>query len=1446
MKKCFKRDFNELILSLSEKSSQDAQLNSIMVANRVFKYVECVIAERGKKARNLIVNLCSTILTQCRDEQLGQKTILRKQTSRQPRRLLLLLNWLFEQDQESVLESFEQLQHLEDKKVLLRLYIILRDFTLMLLRSDVTLIDSTRWKSLLNSAVLHSSKYSIAKDDCFLPTKLSIAAADSALLVAHSVVLTEALDVSNQATICQLLRVIVSWYSTKHHRLLWLNGITHLLSYEKSPASIFAIQYHSSALLLQSSYIPNISHYDRAVDHLKKCNSIENIPSRLRNIALVLGRLKSIPPTISTLTISLATINDTTGLTKILLWQIVHYILQQSDDSWPQLWSILDAFVSQSIAPASTNICPELIRTILEFNYPLEKVYILSLDDVSKPEPEIMTTLKIFNVVLEHCQSTTLWLEKLSRSVLQLFFHHPSKGVRNQCLPLLPLLDQRIIFNTCGYHLQQNQSYLALMTISFVINKPTTTTIYSLLLDLIKNLGHLRLESTSVLSPKDINPIATTAPSTTISTQQKALLDLFPLWLRQQSSINEITDNAIRAFFADMHDSWSLHALRHVCDVFQSAFPQVLSAMLSNILENTSHIECAEDGPQFITVLRPYLGLRMSSMQWWVTCKDSLKDQLLNHFIDVLCNVCDIKKFDKVSSTLQRVVVDLIAKFPPDQATNSFLSIMARYLNELGVKEVSVVSGRIATDKAICIANYGLGYVLAMHFTSLGTWATSIISIFLSIISVPPSGLPSPTLHDNMQRGASEALLNLFQQALTSVHKQEPWIDFFLDVVVAGQWYRQAYVLSTKSYQKEHTITSTLQQQIYTIVLRGIQKIVDPSCAALPYLLNSLCYAFLQDKLDMTPLSQSLDIIALLHHAKVFTKPTDSCKLIEGMISALARDDCSPEVAKEILQILLLFLTDSIVRQTTLNKLLLDKLLRQLTLFESKPNDEELKTLASNVAIYITSTVFDALSFWECCIQQYSKTIPEFAMNAATEVLKNYNLFEFLTQYQCGLPKELVDDVKIAKTIKFTLWRTRTSWCQAAYLNTVPSRFKNTPYVQRFKSSNRLPNHALFLSQRYQEHTLPFHLSILENNIYHVKLWITYQPQWLTPAPLKLAAICGHLDIVMMLMTASKDVWTFAAMDLAAMNGYLDIVKYLHNFENGPACTTLAMDRAATCGHLEIVQFLNEYRTEGCSFNAISGAITNGYVNNIGSSWANCRAMDIASSFGDLNTIQLLHRTHIKCCTHNAMNIAAALGRLDIIKWLYLHRTEGCTSDAITLAVENGHLDIVKWLYETFGLKCRKTDFITAESSGCNEMIMYLSSIAMNESEEDFFLQITTSNPMEIAITSGNLEEMKYLSKYLRKQCSVDELMNAVKRNRIDILKYAVENNCIEGFIDYEKLSFEAAACNNIEILAFCLAHVKSSMTEKSRQLMMYKAVIFGSLPVFIIFIPSVILKKTF
>ncbi|OQR89584.1 hypothetical protein THRCLA_09679 [Thraustotheca clavata] len=117
-----------------------------------------------------------------------------------------------------------------------------------------------------------------------------------------------------------------------------------------------------------------------------------------------------------------------------------------------------------------------------------------------------------------------------------------------------------------------------------------------------------------------------------------------------------------------------------------------------------------------------------------------------------------------------------------------------------------------------------------------------------------------------------------------------------------------------------------------------------------------------------------------------------------------------------------------------------------------------------------------------------------------------------------------------------------------------------------------------------------------------------------------LASICGHFDIVKLLINSSNETWT-----AEAMNGYLDIVKLLHNLDNGPSCSTEDMDGAANNGHFEIVQFLHENQSEGCTSNALYGAIQNGYPKIVGYLLTHQQEHDITSASSSIDYLRIRH-----------------------------------------------------------------------------------------------------------------------------------------------------------------------------------------------------------------------------
>ncbi|OQR95340.1 hypothetical protein THRCLA_07962 [Thraustotheca clavata] len=220
--------------------------------------------------------------------------------------------------------------------------------------------------------------------------------------------------------------------------------------------------------------------------------------------------------------------------------------------------------------------------------------------------------------------------------------------------------------------------------------------------------------------------------------------------------------------------------------------------------------------------------------------------------------------------------------------------------------------------------------------------------------------------------------------------------------------------------------------------------------------------------------------------------------------------------------------------------------------------------------------------------------------------------------------------------------------------------------------------------------------------------------------------------------------------------------------------------------------------------------------------------LSLAVANGDFDTVKLLHRTGIKFSSYTAMDKAAEIGRLDIIKWLHTYRTEGCSFQAMPLAVKGGHKDVVKWFYEVKHFKCTANSLKNAIANGDITMLKFLISIPMTQW---IHKRHYTSYPiaMDTAIYCGHLEMVEYLHKYRNGCCSDDAFSSAVYGNRLDILKYLVENNCLQGDIDYEILCINAAG-GNVDMLMYCVDHFPIELEAESKQRMMYKAICRGLL----------------
>ncbi|KDO23550.1 hypothetical protein SPRG_10742 [Saprolegnia parasitica CBS 223.65] len=791
--------------SLAEHTAR-TQLESIVA------HVEQVAADGGdtKRARNLIASLCSIVLTQWRDDAKPRKT-------EHPRRVELLFTWLYRLDGSSVLHCVHRLLQSNDKMVLLRVYWMLRACTKALLLANVTADAVAGWNALLDAAVRDAATYTITQDNGKAPTKLSVAAADAGLYVAHVLAL-EPLDAGDfRALTCALLREVSSWYARKPARSLWVAGISALLSIEMDAA--FAYEYHHSSLLLQSTAAPTHESVLRGLSHLQNARWGA---TALRNLALVLGRQKTaLPlPTAQELVHAVSTYIEPDP--KALGWALVERVLQQPGWDEAARAALLSPLVSRGVA--SPALRPSIARRLVDCNDSLTPLLDV-IRDASTPLGTLQQCLGLVHCVVQQTgESRPKWFAPLSAAILEVYFHHPAQAMRDKCLWLLPRLDL-----------------------------PTE------LLNLTKALS--RLET---LSPADK------------AAQTTTLLGLLPPWLRNHvplSATRMVTDQAVTHFLADATDGVSLHALRLVHDAWPSSFPGSFRRLVQQILTN------ARAG-------RPDLPNRPATRSLHV---------LQTHLVQSLCN-------DAVSSTILRVLSDLVAKLPPATVVPDLLA----RLPHPSVRPV-------VSDKAVGVLIYTLAYLVAHRMATFAQWGAPVMA-YLGIALSVQAPANDVARHDRIFCGLAEIPLALLHTAVTT--GDLAWIYYFQDAVVAGAWHRPdaMYPACTRVCRQETAIGMPFRVHLSIILLRLIQNTPKLPRRIVDAVVQSLADAFpgttqsARDNID--GVSLSLEIVAQLIMVKAVEEASDATtRLVGAMVDVLTIQDLSDKMTLEVLETLSLVLS---------------------------------------------------------------------------------------------------------------------------------------------------------------------------------------------------------------------------------------------------------------------------------------------------------------------------------------------------------------------------------------------------------------------------------------------------------------------------------------------------------------------------------------------------------
>ncbi|EGG22224.1 hypothetical protein DFA_04342 [Cavenderia fasciculata] len=186
-----------------------------------------------------------------------------------------------------------------------------------------------------------------------------------------------------------------------------------------------------------------------------------------------------------------------------------------------------------------------------------------------------------------------------------------------------------------------------------------------------------------------------------------------------------------------------------------------------------------------------------------------------------------------------------------------------------------------------------------------------------------------------------------------------------------------------------------------------------------------------------------------------------------------------------------------------------------------------------------------------------------------------------------------------------------------------------------------------------------------------------------------LCVVSGNLEMVQFFSSLESIKMYFwcdvRTMDDASRYGKLSIVKYLH-FNRSEGCSPEAMVGALMNGHLEVVRFLLDHRPESYTNAAMTKACGSGHfeiVKLFHDRNLTCTklAMDAAATSGHLNIVKFLHFNRSEGATTNAMDSAAACGNLDVVRFLHFNRTEGATVKALSNAILVNRNEMVSFLH---------------------------------------------------------------------------------------------------------------------------------------------------------------------
>ncbi|KAF0734291.1 hypothetical protein Ae201684_008974 [Aphanomyces euteiches] len=705
----------------------------------------------------------------------------------------LLFHFLYDCDVQGMLSFFvEAISSPENKSVLLRTLILLRDLALALTRQGTCPSDSV-WLLLLNKAHELARTHSVYEESSkqAAPTKLSLAAADAALAIANIVALQQLTDIATSTAfrdhVVALLSHITLWYHNVRHRVLFVSALKSLCVIIDEDA--LAWHVHQSVLLFQSAFAFTPRTVQVLLHQLQMASTTSEKLAALRNLTCALGRVK------------LAKLES--SVHQQLLEESHKYLMESPCQDLasdilrvtsPPLHLTEPLVISTLLnTPYHTN--PYIAEFLLITQYPLSSLQDQLESSATSDDAiiVILTTLSHMLHLMDSSEYVKAWSDCLggyfehpsrhnlakafTPSIIMLYDHHPSPRIRQICANLLFRLDLNMIVK---HYVEQLPSENANNTLRNLVSCRATT-VLPRIIESIQNLRFTEIADT--VAPSGIE--APTSKDGAID-RRRIAVNASVRWLAHVSSQdqNAVATLVQNAFFKSPQDSCSMGFLREIYNTFPNAFSNSMPTLLAHIQKHLTTEFDTEKDTVVLIKLRPLLALRMAPLTGY---KDDPKLQMLiPMLLKIIYN-------DDETEDLRKLAADILAKFPAETT----IPIVIQHLRPLMPQDLvaalepwSLLMPTLSspiTDKTMTLMVYSFSCVLANHVVESKSLNAELVLIF-GVWSIDDT--TTMAVLERVQRGCIECLTILLHHTFVD-RSSSVFMDELLQILLDGFFYGQ-------------------------------------------------------------------------------------------------------------------------------------------------------------------------------------------------------------------------------------------------------------------------------------------------------------------------------------------------------------------------------------------------------------------------------------------------------------------------------------------------------------------------------------------------------------------------------------------------------------------------------------------------------------------------------